>query len=142
MDSLEPLGEWFAGEVRTRPKTRSEIREIEASLPFLIEFKRWELTERTFSLAMDIGMYLSQVFLAQHPSLRWKQPLGGKTYIHYGQPVLADFGLTELNAVQVVITIAYGIAGKTRDGGRLRNVYDVWSKMVGPRPTVKRPRNQ
>jgi hypothetical protein len=74
--SLDALGNWFATQIETRPRTREEIAEFDAQVPFPIERSAVELTNRTFSLAMDIGMYLAQVFLRNHPSVKMDQPLG------------------------------------------------------------------
>jgi hypothetical protein len=130
--SLLPLGEWFAGQVKTRPRTPEEIAEIQAASSFPIAIPEQELTNRTFSLAMDIGMYLSEVFLKTYPSLKWEQPLGGKRFVDYGQPSLGGFGNRTLNPVGIVVTFAYGLASKKRTGARLREIFDIWSKMVGP----------
>src|SRR5215469_2088930 len=73
-DSLNDLGEWFAGQIETRPRTKEEIDAFNEQAPFPIEISDSELTNRTFSLAVDIGMYLNQVFLKNHPLLRWEQP--------------------------------------------------------------------
>ena len=80
-ESLNALGEWFATQIETRPRTQEEIDAFNAQTPFPIEHSGTELTNRTFSLAMDIGMYLNQVFLRNHPSLKWDQPLGGKRFV-------------------------------------------------------------
>ena len=88
-----------------------------------------ELTERTISLAMDVGMYLSQVFVRNEPSLRWDQIFGSSRFIDYGQPVLVGFtSKVPFNPVRMVITVAYGLAKGTSDGKRLREIYDIWSK--------------
>ena len=65
--SLDMLGEWLAGQVEERPRTLEEIQEINSRLSFPIDISEKELTNRTFSLAMDVGMYVSQVFLKNHP---------------------------------------------------------------------------
>lgn len=61
--SLDRLGDWFAAQVETRPRTDAEIREIRDQSPYPIDIPAEDLTNRTFSLAMDVGMYVSQVFL-------------------------------------------------------------------------------
>src|SRR5882672_8677920 len=61
--SLDILGDWFANQAETRLRTVEEIEEIEKRSRHPIEIPREELTNRTFSLAMDVGLYLSQVFL-------------------------------------------------------------------------------
>jgi hypothetical protein len=117
---------------RHAPRTQEEIDAFNAQAPFPIELSGTELTNRTCSLAMDIGMYLNHVFLRNHPSLKWDQPLGGKRFVDYGQPVLVGFhgGKVPLNAVGLVVTLAYGLRDKRRGGGGLRELYDIWSKAI------------
>lgn len=129
-DSLIVLGDWFATQVEIRPRTPEEIQAIENRQPHPIAVPREELTDRTFSLAMDIGMYLSQVFLKSYPTLRWEQPLGNKKDADFGQPVLVGFGAVPLNPVWILVTHAYGVAGKSSSVKSLGALYAIWSKMI------------
>src|SRR5260221_9379629 len=124
-DSLNSLGNWFATQVVTRPHTREELRNLP---PHVREFvSEGELTNRTISLAMDVGIYLSEVFLRNSPSLKWDQIFGSSRFIDYGQPVLVGFGgKVPFNPVRMVITMAYGLIRETKDGGALRDIYDIW----------------
>lgn len=128
--SLDALGQWLAEQVETRPRTPEEMQEIRSRLTFPIDIPSEDLTNRTFSLAMDTGMYLSQVFLQNHPSLRWDQPLGSRRCPEYGQPVVVEFRCGPLNPVGIVVTLCYGLARKTRTGQRLREVYQIWAQQV------------
>ncbi len=130
--SLEGLGEWFAGEVKVLAKTHEEVEAIEAKLAFQIEVPGEQLTNRTFSLAMDIGMYFSQVILKNLRGTRWDQPLRNEKFADYGQPVIMGFGSVPLNPVRIVVMLAYGIANKKQTGGRLRELYDTWATMKQP----------
>ena len=129
-ESLDDLGEWLATHVETRPRTREELEEMRSGLAFPIDVPTVELTNQTFSLAMDTGMYLSQVFLHNHPSLRWTQALRGKKYVDYGQPVLVEFATGPFNPVRMMVTLAYGVVRRTRNGGRLRELYEIWAEMI------------
>jgi len=129
-DSLLMLGDWFALQVETRSRTQAELEEIQKNSRFPIEIPRVELTNRTFSIAVDVGMYLSQVFLKNHPSLKWGQPLGSKKFIDYAQVVLDGFKVTPFNPSRMMITLAYGLARKSKSGKDLRNIYDIWSNMI------------
>jgi len=130
--SLDKLGEWFATQVEKRERTDEEIEQIKNRLTFPMAVPREELTDRTFSLAVDAGMYLSQVLLKEHPSVQWNQPFGGKLHVDYGQPVLAGFGAMAFNPVHMMTMLAYGLADKKQTGKRLREVYDIWSaKVIG-----------
>ena len=128
--SLDALGNWFASQAQTRQRTQQERQAIASRSTYPIEIPNEELTNRTFSLAMDIGMYLSQVLLKNHPSLQWEQPLGNKKFIDYGQPVLVGFGAVPFNPVRMLVTLAYGLVIKKETEKGLRELYDIWSKMV------------
>ena len=128
-DSLNALGQWLSEHVETRQRTPQEISEIEDRLAFPIEVPRIELTNKAFSLAMDVGMYISQVFLVNHPSLKWEQRVSALRSVDYGQPVLIDFG-RPFNPVRMMITQAYALADRKWDGRSLRELYDIWEKKV------------
>ena len=133
---LLPWKRWgigLASQVETRPRTDEELQEIKSRSSYPIDVSGKELTNRTFSLAMDTGMYLSQVFLQNCPSLRWNQEFGNKKFIDYGQPVLIEFTSAPFNPVRMMVTLAYSLISKTRTGQGLRELYDIWAKLVRPK---------
>ena len=126
-ESLQPLGEWFDGQVETRKKTSEEVEQTRSSLTFPMDIPDEELTTRTFSLAMDIGIYFAQVLLKNLPGTAWDQPLKNKRFADYGQPVILGFGKVPLNPIRVIVTTAHGIARKKR--AQLQELYETWAKM-------------
>ena len=131
-ESLEELGDWFADQVEVRSRTRPEVDDVQSRLTFPIDVPGEQLTNRTFSLAMDIGMYFSQVVLKNLAGTRWDQPLRNQKFADYGQPVIMGFGSVPLNPVRIIVSTAYGIASKEQGGGRVRELYDTWAKMKRP----------
>ena len=111
--SLSSLDDWLATQVQTRRRTQEELQKITSGSRHPIPIENWKLTDRTISLAMDIGMYLSPVLLPNHSSLQWDQPFGGKNFIDYGQPVLVEFTYGPFNPVRMIIGQAYGVARKS-----------------------------
>ena len=133
--SLDKLGEWFALQAEKRERTEDEIQEAYNKLsgPFkdIHMISKWELTNKTYSIAIDIGMYVSQVFLKTFPSLEWQFTLKGrKDHIDYGQPVLAGFGKMAFNPPQIMIVLAHGLVNKKRNKYRLRELYETWKKYI------------
>ncbi|MBI1927843.1 hypothetical protein HYR99_26840 [Candidatus Poribacteria bacterium] len=132
--SLDPLGKWFSEQIKTRKRTRQEKEEIYSNSPAWfrdVEISDFELANQTFSLAIDMGMYLSQVFLKNMPGLQWLHFVKGrKDDINYGQPVLEGFGGDYFNPVHMLVTLAYGLADKTYDGRRLRGLYEIWKNLA------------
>lgn len=136
-ESLDRLGEWFAKQVETRKQTEEEKQEIYDRAPTwfrTVEISDWELTNRTFSLAMDIGMYLALVFLKNVPGLTWFHTTkGSKNWVDYGQPVLEGFKRFKgdvFNPVRMMVTLAYGLARGSRSSGGLRELYEIWKKFA------------
>jgi hypothetical protein len=123
--SLSLLGQWFVGQGETRPRTPEEIKAIRLQSSFPIDIPANELTNRTFSLAIDIGMYLGKVVETNVAGVSWDQPLKDKKFVDYGQPVIVGLGPVPFNPVRVVITTAYGIADKQYTGEALLEVYDI-----------------
>lgn len=133
-ESLGKLGEWFAEKVETRERTDEEMNELIAKAPASlpgIEYPKRELTNKTFSLAIDIGMYLSQVFLKNIPSLKWQHiTKGSKNYIDYGRPVIARFGNLVFEPTHMMVVQAYSLADKTWGGSSLRKLFETWREMA------------
>ncbi|MBK7922062.1 MAG: hypothetical protein IPJ95_00245 [Gemmatimonadetes bacterium] len=93
-ESLGALGEWFTHTVTLRQRTTEEIQGIYAKGPdwfTQVEVPGEELTEETFSLAMDIGMYLGEILRQSATRLQWKALKGNKQEADYGQPILQPF---------------------------------------------------
>jgi len=128
-ESLNQLGDWFAAQIETEPRSRSETTTASQS-PYAIDLASEDLTIRTFSLAVDVGMYLSQVFIRTYPQLRWEQGFRSKSSVDFGQPVLTGFGRLPFNPVRMLVTLAYGIANGKEGGRSLRELYDIWARMI------------
>jgi hypothetical protein len=130
-DSLRMLGEWFEQIVGTRPRSPQEFSEIRRTAPGWfqqVEISDVELTDETFSVAVDIGMYLAEVLLRNVPTIRWRMHRGKRIDVDHAQPVLEGFGHDFFNPVQMMVTLAYGLARRTKTGSRLRELYDIWSR--------------
>lgn len=90
-ESLVNLGTWLNSEIETQNRTADELTEIQNSLKYDIEVDQVIPTERTYSIAYDIGMYFIQVLIKNNPALELKLVLGNKKNISYGQPVVSGF---------------------------------------------------
>lgn len=146
-ESLNALGEWFVSQVETRVRTSEELTKLLEQTPAqfrgILPTEVWELTNRTYSLAMDGGMYLGRVMLRTHPSqLRWDQDLRNKRDANYGQLLIVGTGVVSMNTVGFCVGLAQSSVRKTAKKS-LRSMYDIWS---GPEsglfisPPVKKAR--
>jgi hypothetical protein len=129
-EALVLLGEWFAVEVTTRSRTPEEKTELKLRGDLLMSAPDVDLTNRSFSLAIDVGLYFARTFERAYPQLTWEQFFDDKKFADYGQPVLTGFGQVPLNPVRIAVSLAYGIASGKQTGKRLKEIYDYWSKQV------------
>lgn len=127
--SLFIVGKWFSQSVEVRARTGEEINSIKENLKFPVNFPEYELTDRTFSIAIDVGMYVSRVFRREFPDLEWIQAGGGKTSADYGQPVLSSFGGRVFNPTRMMVVQAYGLARQKGTGGEIVELFDIWSNL-------------
>jgi hypothetical protein len=141
--SLEKLGDWFRRQVESRPATPEETREEMEQMGMLwsgpIGTRR--LTDKTKSLATDVGMYVSQVFVRNHPSLKWEQPLGSKNYVDYGQPVVGGFGEKrkgQFNPVGIMLAHAATHEFGGRGPKDLVTLYETWANTIPPNQETQR----
>ena len=128
-DSLSPLGQWFWGQVETRPRSRNEMDAIQSRLPYPVELPGYDLTDRTLSLAMDLGMYMGKVLASTTPGAAWEQPLEDENAGDYGQPVVVGLGPMPVTPVRIMVMLAYRIASKKRSVDSLRELYGIWRGM-------------
>lgn len=126
-DSLNVLGEWFATQINVHQRSHEDIQRIKSHFQYPIEIPNEVLTEKTYSIAIDVGIYLSQVLLKVYPMIKWEQQLDNKRFADYGQPVLVGLTLLPLNPLRITITLANGLAIKKQTGSRLKELFDYWS---------------
>jgi hypothetical protein len=128
--SIEALGLWLSHQVETRPRTADEVSWIKGRTAFDFDVSDRELTNRTFSLAMDAGMYFGETLRSHHPHLEWDQPLRDKKFADFGQIVLIGFGLATLNPVRIAVTFCHGVAAGKQKANRFDEVYQYWSSLA------------
>jgi hypothetical protein len=128
-DSLLSLGEWFADNVETRNRNKAEIEDICSRSTYPIDIPDQELTNQTFSIAMDVGMYFGQVILKNLSGTKWDQSLKSAKEADYGQPVILGFSAVPLNPVRIVVSLAYGLVSGKQKGERLRGLYNTWATL-------------
>ena len=66
---LETVGHWLARQVETRPRAADEIARIKERGTFDVDVSGQELTTKTFSIAMEVGVYFAETLSGTIPSL-------------------------------------------------------------------------
>lgn len=133
LDSIEDLGAWFIDLASTRKRSQKEINDIYANSPPWfknVQIPEYDLSNETISLAIDVGMYLSQVMVKNVENLHWKMVSKPLNHIDYQQPVLFGKNKIGFNPVHLVLTYAYEIVENPKGPNRLKVIYEIWEKIL------------
>ena len=128
-EELKLYAKWFEENVETEKLSEEEYKEKRAAVPDYIEIQDWDITIKTRSLAVDIGIYFGEVFIKNHKGLKWEQYLTrSKYHMDKGHMVIKGFGKDVLNSIWIIYVLASGLAKKTKKGTRLYELYNVWKQ--------------
>lgn len=103
---------------------------VRHGLTIPVEIDDWDLDEVTYSIALDIGIYLGEVLKTHCQQLKWDVVLKDKRFIDYGCPVMTGFGKSVMNPMRICAVMARGIVRGVADAGRLFELYQTWLKLA------------
>jgi len=123
--SLGALGNWFAANALIEPRAWEEKKNSqERGRPMIEDLSHHTLTERTRSIAFDVGIYVGQIFMKKDASLQWGQLLDDKNRVMYGLPVLTKSGRVVVDPISEVTALALALALNLQEGTALWALYD------------------
>jgi hypothetical protein len=126
-ESLLALGQWFAPLVETRELSRAEISAWKASLPYYIDAPTSDLTDRTKSLCVDIGIYEAETLRHHFPFLKWELRTKNKRHAEYGRPVLSGF-LKSMEFDPAGFVLGDKLSEDPTRTHEIARTFDVWSE--------------
>ncbi|MCX6148033.1 MAG: hypothetical protein NTW25_12430 [Candidatus Kapabacteria bacterium] len=141
--SLKRLGAWLKENIEVEKLSQEEYKLKRLNVPDYIEINDWDLTNKTYSKLIDIGIYFGEVFIKNHSNLKWEQYFSKiKNDNNQGHMVIKGFGkvcLNPLNVIYVVglkmvnnlsdtekIYIAYKRSDNLPDSERIYKLYETW----------------
>lgn len=130
-DSLKVLGKWFRDNLEKTKLSEEEYKLKRSKTPDYIEIDDWDLSIKTRSLIVDIGIYFGEIFIKKYKNLKWRQYFSKiKKDVNNGHMVIPNFGKLELNPILVVLSIGWGFARKTKEADSLHDLFEIWEKYL------------
>ncbi|AIF51853.1 hypothetical protein [Pelosinus sp. UFO1] len=136
VESLRILWEWFIPQVITEPKTAAELEKEAKILPGGKPRNLERLSIGTLAIAMDIAIYLAEVFIRTCKNVNWGLAKSrSKNYINYNRPVLLGFMAgkyeDELDPHRILNNLSLKVAfGDDKNPDVLINIYNIWKNKV------------
>ncbi|PIQ77698.1 hypothetical protein COV82_03125 [Candidatus Peregrinibacteria bacterium CG11_big_fil_rev_8_21_14_0_20_46_8] len=110
VDSLTSLGKWI---------TATKKRKLLSG----------DLTNETFSHAIDAAMYFGDVLIRTNNNLTWHHNINtAKNDADYGQPVVTRNSKIPCNPVQLLVAFSYGLFEGTKKDTDLIKTFQYWDK--------------
>lgn len=130
-ESLFQLGEFLKHVVEIRPLSPEVYKQQREYFPPEIDILDWELTPRTVSILIDLGMYVGDVLIKNHPGLKWIQyPGRGKIDANYGHMVILINTNNWVNPTRAMYITGLKVAKGTFTQEWFINSYNFWSDSV------------
>lgn len=77
ISSLKDLDSWFKKNIETQEISENDYKKLREETPDWINLDKKELTIKTKSIIVDVGIYLGEVF-SRNNNINWTQYLSGK----------------------------------------------------------------
>lgn len=128
--SLATLQSWFALQVGRRPLTDRERQIVEqADVDPLLAVDSL-LTELSYSLCTDIGMYFGETIIRVASKGKWDLELGSRNNLDYGKPIITGLLPGPINPVDVVETVAHAVTRGKTNPKSLRQLCENWKSIA------------
>lgn len=130
-DSLLVLGRWFYENIEVTKRSVLDRLKAKLVLKNNVTIENLKLTNKTYSLAFDVGLYLASVFIKEHPQLQWIHNIHTrKDDADYGQPVLNGFGKLVFNPIRKMVITAYAFVKKSKTPSSILELYSLWESYI------------
>lgn len=131
--SLDLLGKWMAAQVSLAPETVGTTTPVMLA-GRMVDVQADDMNTRSYSIATDVGFYVTAVALNHNKTLRLDQLLKPKNDFDYGHMVVTgDAKSIPTNPLRMTTVVCHRIADGKRDGTALRQAFDHWMASASTR---------
>lgn len=134
--SLIYLWRWFMTDVfEITKKEKKEIQAEKKNFPTWmhedIEKDKWKPTTESLTIAMDIGIYVSEVIRLHNSSLSWGVVSKPKSLEHVNKPVIIGFSSpVEFSFPRIMSTLIEKLKDGEKDEKELIQLIETWQTFV------------
>ncbi len=129
-DSLKKLGEWLDQNIEIEKLPEVVYNKKRSETPSYIDVNDWDLTIKTRSILVDVGIYFGEVFIKEHKNLKWEQYFSRVKKDNNNGHIVIKLKKRELNPIWLLYILGLGLADNTKDAHNLYNLFQVWEKFI------------
>jgi len=129
-NSLKELGTWLKQNVEIEKIPDDDYKKKRAEISDYMELKDWDLTNKTRSLLVDIGIYFGEVFIHTYSQLNWEQYFSTRKKDNDQGHMVIKTSNNILNPIWITYIIGLGLADNIKDRFCLINSFETWKKYI------------
>ena len=89
INSLAEIEKWLETSIKSEVMPEEEYRQLRSAYPPEINIEKWDLTDLSYSILYDVGVYFGESIIHQFPNLKWMQYLStSKLNVDIGHMVI------------------------------------------------------
>ena len=131
INSLAELNVFLLNSIKSENLSKQELEEKKKRVPTYITIQDWDLTVKSRSLLVDVGIYWGEVIIYNNNSLHWEQFFSrNKNDNDYGHMVIMLKNSQRINPIWLMYIQGLKIIKGTVSQTFLNDLYSIWTSYI------------
>lgn len=126
INSLSEIGKWLETSIKSEQMPEEEYRRLRSAYPPEIDIEKWDLTDLSYSILYDVGVYFGESIIHQFPNLKWMQYISAsKLNVDVGHMVMqTKYKNCPMNPIWLIRILGFKLIDKKKDGNLLIELFN------------------
>ena len=126
INSLSEIGKWLEISIKSEQMPEEEYERLRRLYPPEIDIEKWDLTDLSYSILYDVGVYFGESIIHHFPNLKWMQDISdSKLNVGVGHMVIqTKYKNCPMNPIWLVRILGYKLIEKKKDGNLLIELFN------------------
>ena len=124
--TLTELEVWLETSIKSEMMPEDEYTQLRNLFPMEIDIEKWTLTELSYSILYDVGMYFGEIMIHNYPNLKWTQYIStSKINVDVGHMVIqTKYKNCPMNPIWLVRIIGYKLIENKKEDRLLVRLFE------------------
>lgn len=126
INSLAEIGRWLETSIKSEMMPEEEYEQLRSLYPPEIDIEKWDLTDLSYSILYDVGIYFGESIIHQFPNLKWMQYLStSKLNVDIGHMVIqTKYKNCPMNPIGLIRILGLKLIEKKENGNLLIELFN------------------
>lgn len=126
INSLSEIEKWLETNIKTEPISEDEFERLRSIYPPEIGIEKWDLTDVSYSILYDVGVYFGELVIHHFPNLKWMQYISAsKLNVNLGHMVIqTKYKNCPMNPIWLIRILGFKLIEKKGNGNLLIELFN------------------